>query len=318
MDGTAHFMARMWKQVTWVTDQMFEFDRPVTLAEERVFRVFELFVTAALCYFCWTWALEVGRLGEGAFQVWTPKYFGSLLNPQSLALLNAGLITLLFALGWFRVFDRYMYLGALLLIHVQFVGRYWPDVGLHQSQMVGLGLVALALAFFFFDSSALRLRFTFGASYVLIGAGYVLAAVSKLRQGGWEWIDGNNFQMMLAANQVHRIARDRPFEYNALQELIMSHGWLGAVILGIGLLTELTAFLLCVRRFRIYSATAILLMHVGVVATMNIWFAWNMTIVLLLGYPWAVLLGSTRLADAGFSLGTNATGTGSRAAHRTP
>ena len=284
----------IWRRVTSVTDQIFEFDRPVTPGERWVFRALELFVTAGLCYFCWTWGLAVGRLGEGAFHVWAPRYAGSLLDAQSLAFVNAGLITLLLGLGWFRKWDRYMYLAALPLIHIQFVGRCWPEDGLHHSQWLGVCLLAIGLAFFLFESSALRLRFALGASYVLISAGYSLSALSKLRQGGLGWIDGNNFQMMISANQVHKIARDQSFAFNALQQLVMNHDFMGTLILAPGLLIELSAVLLCFRRFRMYSATAILLMHLGVIAAMNIYFPWNMGLVLLLGYPWAVLIESKR------------------------
>ena len=283
----------IWRRVTSVTDQIFEFDRPVTPGEQWVFRAFELFVTAGLGYLCWNWGFEVGRLVQGAFHEWAPKYAGSLLDAQTLAFVNASLITLLLGLGWFRIWDRYVYLAALPLIHMQFVGRYWPEVGVHQSQLVGMSLLAIGLAFFFFESSSLRLRFALGSSYALISVSYFLAALSKLRQGGLGWIDGNNFQMMLSANQVHRIARDRSFAFNALQELVMSYGFLGTLILAFGLLTELSAFLICFRRFRIYSATAILLLHLGVIAAMNISFPWNMSLLLLLGYPWAVLIEST-------------------------
>jgi sulfite exporter TauE/SafE len=154
--------------------------------------------------------------------------------------------------------------------------------------------LAIALAFFFFERSSLRLRFALGTSYVFIAVGYFLAALSKLRNGGLGWIDPDNFQMMISVNQVHKIARDQSFAFNALQQLVMSYDFIGTLILALGLIIELSAILLCFRRFRMYSATAILLMHLGVIAAMNIYFPWNMSLLLLLGYPWAVLIESKR------------------------
>jgi hypothetical protein len=277
-----------------VTDQIFEFEKAVTPGEQRMFRAFECFVTAGLGYFCWTWAIEVGRLGEGAFHDWAPKYAGSLLEASSLAFINAGLITLLLGLGWFRQWDRYMYLAALPLVRIQYVGRYWPEDGLHHSHWLGMCLLAIGLSFFFFRSHSLRLRFALGASYVFVAAGYSLSALSKLRQGGLGWIDPGNFQMMISANQVHRIAREKDFAFNALQQLVMSYDFVATLILVPALLIELSAVVLCFRRFRMYSATAILLMHLGVIAAMEIYFPVNIGLMILLGYPWATLIESTQ------------------------
>jgi hypothetical protein len=268
------------------------------------FRVFECFTVGGLCLFAWTWAIDVWRDGSR---------FGSRLaqlDPRldagALALSSAALATLLLGLGLSRRLERWAYLAALPLLHLEFVARYWPSEGLHHSHLLGMCLLAIALAFRLFETENLRLRFALGATYLLVGVAYLLAALSKLRGTGVDWVDGRNLQMWLAMNQVHRISKDQDFDFNAVQELVMSHGWLGTAILALGLLVELAGPAICLRRIRPHYTAAVLLMHLGIAVVFKIYFWWNMGLLVLLGYPWPARIDRVRGKAAGAAAGPGA------------
>lgn len=276
--------------VTRVTQEILELHRPVTRGERAAFRVFEFFIVGGLCLFTWTWAGEISRMDANVLQAGSATYADALLDSKPVAWGNAGLITLALGLGWFRILDRYAYLAAVPLIHLQFVACYWPLDGLHHSHWLGLSLLAIGLAFFLFANKDLRTRFALGATYILVGVGYVLSAMSKLRQTGFDWIDGRNLQMFISMNQVHRISKNQSFGLNGLQEWVVNNSWVATFILAPALLIELLGLLICLRRARPYYVTAVISMHLGIAAVMEIYFTWNIALLALIGYPWPAII----------------------------
>ena len=68
------------------------------------------------------------------------------------------------------------------------------------------------------------------------------------------------------------------------------HRWVGTVLLGYGLLTELCGFLLWWPRARLVMGPALIAMHLGIAATMNIFFATYVYQLAVLALPWSWLI----------------------------
>jgi hypothetical protein len=288
------------RRVEQALDGYFELGRPPTAGERIAFRVFECFTVGGLCLFAWTWALDIFT-HDSRFEARLAQAYA--LDARGLALTSAALVTVLLGLGLLRRRGGFAYLAALPLLHLQFVARYWPSEGLHHSHLLGMCLLAIAVGRALFADEKLRLRAALGTTYVLVGVAYLLAALSKLRNTGLDWIDGRNLQMWLVMNQVHRISKDQDFEFNALQELVVSHGWLATAILLPGLVVELLGPLICWRRIRLPYTTAVLLMHLGIALVFKIYFLWNIGLLILLGYPWGALIDRMRRKDVGAAIG---------------
>jgi hypothetical protein len=267
----------------------FDFERPGTPGEFATLRAIETFVAGGLCYFAWSWLLAVWSVGESPFALWWNARVG-LFDGALIMAVNTGLVTLLIGRGYFRKQERFAYLLAIPLLHLQFEMRYWGGTGLHHSYLIGMGLLAFGLGFCLFEEKTARLRFTFGAIYLFVSLGYFLSAMSKLHNTGPDWVDGRNLQMWISMNQVHRVSKNQPFELNAVQELVMRHTFLASFILASGFVIEMSGFLMCTRRLRPYYTTAVLSMHFGILFVMKILFLWNIGLLLLVGYPWAALI----------------------------
>ena len=134
-----------------------------------------------------------------------------------------------------------------------------------------------------------------GFLYFFIGLGYTSAAVCKLIGTGITWPDGRHLLLWIAERKVDTISKLGGFDPNLLQELVLADYHWGTVILTFGLVTELLAFLMWWRRFRYPVVLLVVSMHLGILVTMNIFFAASTYLLLLLGLPW------DRLIDRGLA-----------------
>jgi hypothetical protein len=139
----------------------------------------------------------------------------SLLFEGARAHWNAGLIAVLALLGFFRVW-RWAYLGALLLLHVQYAARYTLGEIPHSANLAGMALLALALAVPAFRTPGRQRRFTLGFTYLFVGLGYTVSGFCKLVGTGIGWPDGHHLWMWINEKkhrqlcQVRRAGPQRP------------------------------------------------------------------------------------------------------------
>lgn len=270
--------------------ELFAFDHgDETVGQKIYFRLLELFIVGYTIKFCWEWAVYTRTIEEVLLPLGVANYLDVSLLFGPLALVNAGTVTLLCVLGVFRWW-RPAYLGALLFFHLQYVARYCLGEISHGSNLIGLGLLGLGAAALTFQRPVHRRRFTMGFLVFFIGLGYTSAAFCKLIGTGLAWPDGRHLWMWIAERQVDVTSRLGASDPNALQELILGDVHVGTLVLLFGLLAELCGVLMWVRRFRRPVLLLIAGMHLGIAASMNIFFAASTYLLFLLGLPWAAAI----------------------------
>lgn len=266
---------------------LFDFDREETTGEIVFFKIFELFVAGGTLFLAWTWGEYILRISDVVLPLGIAQYIDiSFLFEHSLSLVNAAVISVLVVLGFFRV-TRYAYLGAFLLLHLQYAARYSLGEIPHSANMLGMTLLGVALAMLLFQSSLHRRRFTMGFTYFFVGLGYTLAAISKLVGTGITWPDGRHLWMWINEKSVDVLSKTGTLDLNWLQEWALSDYTVATVFLAFGLLTELFAFLMWWRPLRTPVVLAVIALHVGIDLVMRIFFYLAVIELALLALPWA-------------------------------
>lgn len=267
--------------------QLFGDDASESRGDRLYFRGVELFLVVYIIYFCWTWGLYIQQnISSVLLPLGLAHYIDiSFLFDHYLALANAGLVGLLGVLGFLRLW-RPAYLLALLCFHLQYVARYCLGVISHGSNLVGMGILGLGLALVAFQSESHRRRFTFGFLYFFIGLGYTSAAICKLVATGITWPDGRHLLLWIAERKVDTISRFGAFEPTFLQEMVLYNYHFGTLVLTFGLLVELFSFLTWWRKSRHVVLALMAVMHIGIVYSMNIFFAASTYFLILLAIPW--------------------------------
>lgn len=270
--------------------ELFGFQEKETTGEKILFRFLELFVVFFTIKFCWDWGLYIQRIDTVVLPLGLANYLDiSFMFDHGVSLINAALVTLFCALGLLRIWKP-AYLIVLLLFHLQYVARYCLGEISHGSNFIGMSVMGLALAMLFFEEGKRRHRFTFGFLYFTIGIAYTSAAFCKLIGTGITWPDGRHLWMWMAERQVDVLSMSGTFEPNILQQLILSDYRFGTLVLGFGLIAELCAFLMWWRRFRYIVIPALICVHFGIALSMNIFFGAYTYQLIILGFPWPVLI----------------------------
>lgn len=269
---------------------LFDFEREETTGEIVFFKIFELFVAGGTLFLAWTWGQYILRISDVVLPLGIAQYIDvSFLFEHSLSLVNAAVISVLVVLGFFRV-TRYAYLGAFLLLHLQYAARYSLGEIPHSANMLGMTLLGVALAMVLFQTALHRRRFTMGFTYFFVGLGYTLAAVSKLVGTGITWPDGRHLWMWINEKSVDVLSKTGTMDMNWLQELALSDYTVATVFLAFGLLTELFAFLMWWRPLRTPVVLAVIGLHIGIDIVMRIFFYLAVIELALLALPWARLI----------------------------
>lgn len=269
---------------------LFDFEKEQTSGEVIFFKLFELFLVFGTLKLAWQWALYTLRISDVVLPLGIARYVDiSFMLGGPLPLINAAIVTGLVAAGFFRLF-RSAYLIGFLFLHLQYAARYSLGEIPHSSNMLGMTLLGLALAMLVFRDDRHQRRFTFGFAYFFIGLGYSLAGVSKLVGTGWDWADGHHLWMWVYEKGIDSMAKTGALEFNVLQEVILSSQAIATVFLVIGLTTELFAFLLWWKKFRLPVMLGIVALHIGIYLVMNIFFTLAVYELVLLALPWPAWL----------------------------
>lgn len=267
---------------------LFDFEREETRGEILFFRIFEAFVALGTLYLAWTWGFYILRISDVVLPLGIAQYVDvSFFFGNTLPLVNAGLVTALVVVGFLRV-TRWAYLGAFLLLHLQYAARYSLGEIPHSANMLGMTLCVLAAAMLVFRDAKHQRRLTLGLTYFFVGLGYTLAGFSKLVGTGITWADGRHLWMWIYEKSIDLQAKTGVLDLNILQELALSQVSVATLFLAFGMLTELGAFLMWWRRLRFPVIVAVLGLHIGIFLVMNIMFYLSVFELLLLGPPWAM------------------------------
>lgn len=281
-----------------VLDNLFGFERDETPGERIFFKLFELFVVLGTVYLAWTWGRYILRISDVVLPLGIAQYIDvSVFFGNALPLVNAALITVLLAAGFFRV-TRGAYLLAFLLLHFQYAARYSLGEIPHSANLLGMTLLGLALAALFFRRPVQVRRFTLGFTYFFAGLGYTLAGISKLVGTGVSWADGRHLWMWIYEKGVDALSKTGVADFNLLQELALADHTVATAFLAFGMLTELGAWLMWWRRFRTPVILAVLGLHLGIFWVMNIMFYLAFYELVLLGLPWAAWIDRARAVPA--------------------
>ena len=269
---------------------LFDADRPETAGDRLFFRVFELFVALGSMYLASNWGLYILRISDVVLPLGIAQYIDvTFLFKHNLSIVNAVLISLLLLTGFLRWW-KYAYLAAFLLLHLQYAARYCLGEIPHSSNMLGMTLLGISLAMVLYTDDDHRRRFALGFTYFFVGLGYTLAGFSKLVGTGLTWPDGRHLWLWIYEKSIDKYAKIGTLELNALQEIALDSHLVATAFLAFGLLTELAAFLVWWRPFRLPVMLGVLGLHVGIYLVMNIFFTLSVIELVFLAFPWPALL----------------------------
>jgi hypothetical protein len=257
--------------VSQLSENLFGFEREERAGEPFRFRIIELaFAVAALGY-AWKWADYMQRLEVVVRPLGLANYLdvSVLFGPS--AYIVAVFITLGLALGFLRVF-RYGYALAFVGLLIQFAGRYSAGEIPHSSNLTGIGIMAFALAMAFFDREEFRRKLSLGVIYFMLGVTYVSAGISKLIATGPTWPHGAHLWTWIQSRHFHDLMSVGFDQFTPVESLVLSSLPIATLCLVIGLVTELFAWLVWLRKTRTIAMLAILGLHIGIYFTMGIFF----------------------------------------------
>lgn len=267
--------------------ELFPFDQPSTRAELWAFRAIELLICWLTVYTVWRWVPGIENIETVVLPLGIAKYVDiTVLFRPGTARVVAALLTLMLV-GGFVARLRYTYLVALLLFHVMYVARYSLGEISHGSHFPGIAVLALGLgtALFRENEHALH-RFVIGFTCFFFGIGYMSAGVCKLVATGIDWPSADHMYLWLDERRIDMLSTHGEFHENAVRRFLKQHHLLGTLTLASGLASELSALLLWFRRTRPYSALALILMHLGIEVTLDVYFGHNIYLLAAVGFPW--------------------------------
>ena len=264
---------------------LFDFESEESRGDVLFFRLFELFIALGVMKLAWEWGAYTLRISDVVLPLGIARFVDvSFMFGSPLPLINAGVITAMVAVGFFRL-GRMAYAGAFLLMLLQYAARYSLGEIPHSSNMLGMTLLGLALSMLIFTDERYQRRFTLGFTYFFIGLGYSLAGWSKLIATGPTWPDGHHMWMWIHEKAIDSFAKSGVLEFNFFQQLLLSEVWISTFVLALGLLTELAAFLMWWRRLRVPVIVGVLALHTGIYLVMGIFFTLAFWELVLLALP---------------------------------
>ena len=280
------------KWVIHIGRQLFEPERKVTIGELLFFKLFELFVIGYTIKFSWEWGFYTQlRNVEVVLPLGIANYIDvSLFFDHHLTLVLAALITLLVILAWLRMGPRWLYAVAMILFHLQHVIRFSQGEIPHSQNLIGMSVFCLAIGALFFPQREKMGRFVMGSIIFFIGLGYTSAFFAKLVGTGISWYDGRHLWLWIGEKGIDILSREGSFAPTFLQQIALNSVAAASLILLIGWFTELIGFTMWWPRLRPWTTSLLIAMHIGITLTMNIRFDAFVMQLILVGFPWYLLL----------------------------
>ncbi|MCC5940940.1 MAG: hypothetical protein JJU37_05305 [Balneolaceae bacterium] len=283
-------MSEKWYQK--IGKNLFEPDRPVSSGELIFFKLFELFVVYYTIRFVWEWALYTQlRNVEVVLPLGVANYLDvTLFFDHHIAPVLAAITTLLIIFCFFRYGPKWLYMVVLVLFHLLYVIRFSQGEIPHSQNLIGMSVFCFAVGAWFFPGKDRMPRFVLGSIIFFIGLGYTSAFFAKLIGTGIHWFDGRHLWLWISEKSIDILSRDGVYQPNFLQQLALNSTAVASVILLIGWFTELIGFTMWWKKLRPYTTTLLILMHFGITMVMNIRFDAFVMQLILVGYPWYLLI----------------------------
>ena len=267
--------------------QLFRFDEPETQGEKLHFKLLEMYMVSHIIWTVWYWASFINRISDVVLPLGIANYIDiSFMFENSLATINAILITILVSLILIRRIPGWCYFVVLVLMHLQYVARFSLGEISHASNMTGMTLLVFAIGMILYQNSTDRRKFIFGGVLFFVGLSYVSAGLSKLVGTGPQWIDGQHLWLWMGEKSIDILSREGFYQTNFLQEWAWESRIVATLILFSGISIELGGFLLWIRKYRTLITLLIIGMHIGIVFTMNIRFDASIAQMIVIGLPW--------------------------------
>ena len=270
-----------------LAQNLFPFERTTTPGERVFFRLFEALVALFAIQLAWDWSPYIQRIEAVVKPVGLANYVdvSPLFNGHASYILSGVLVVGL--LGGVLRRSPYAYGIAMLAFHLLYVARFSLGKAAHGSQYVGMAVLALTVGTALFrDRPSERQRFVVGFLAFFYGLGYTCAGVCKLVATGIDWPAGAHLMLWIGERSIDVTSNSGEFALNPIQQAVMATPLLGTMALTFGLVAELLGILSWFERPRPWIFTALIAMHIGIELTMNIYFKYNIYVLLLLAYPW--------------------------------
>jgi len=270
---------------------LFDFEPEKTVGETLHFKFLELFVVCKVIQYTWEWGFYILRLRDVVLPIGLARYIDvSIMLGNPMPLVSAALITVICSLAFFRLGSKWFYLAALILLHLQYVTRFSSGGIQHSSNFVGMSLMGFAVGVAFFSVPKEQMRFIWGFIFFFIGLAYTSSALCKIIGSGVTWVDGRHLWLWIAEKGADHLSKTGQFEMNWLQRVVFTNLHIATLFLLLGWLTEFFGFLFWWKKMRPFIAIGALCLHFGIYFSMNIYFSSFIYQLLIIGFPWAILL----------------------------
>jgi len=272
--------------------QLFEPNRDQSPGELIFFKIFELFILIYTIKYAWEWGIYTQlRNSEVVLPLGVANYIDiSILFQWNLALINAAVITLLSSIAFTRMGYKWFYMVVMVLLHIQYVARFSQGEIPHSMNLIGMSVLCFAVGAIWFPGKKQMPRFVMGSIIFFIGLGYTSAFIAKLIGTGIYWFDGRHLWLWISEKSIDVYSSLGYYEPNILQELALNYLPIASLILLIGWFTELIGFTMWWKKLRPFTTTLLLGMHFGITLTMNIRFDSFVMQLILIGFPWYLLI----------------------------
>jgi len=272
--------------------QLFEPDRDQTAGEIIFFKFFELFILIYTIKYAWEWGIYTQlRNSEVVLPLGIANYIDiSILFDWNLALINAAIITLLSVIAFARMGAKWFYMAVIILLHLQYVARFSQGEIPHSMNLIGMSVLCFAIGAIWFPGKEKMPRFVIGSIVFFIGLGYTSAFFAKLIGTGINWFDGRHLWLWISEKSIDVYSTIGYYEPNFLQEMALNYLPVASAILLVGWFTELIGFTMWWKKLRPVTVTLLIGMHIGITMTMNIRFDAFVMQLILIGYPWYLLI----------------------------
>jgi len=271
---------------------LFEPERKVTPGELVFFKFFEFFVLLYTIWFSWKWARYIfHRNTEVVLPLGYANYLDvSLFFGNHLPFYMAGFLTVLLLCAYFRIGARWFYMVAFFLLQLLHFTRFSQGEIPHSQAFIGISLLCLGIGSVAFGGARSMPRFVMGTLFFFMGLAYTSAFFSKLIGTGIHWADGRHLWLWISEKSVDILSREGTYSLNFIQQAALKSTAFASLLLLFGWITEFFGFTLWWSRFRPYTFTLLIGLHIGIMLSMNIRFDAFLLQFIIVGYPWYRLI----------------------------